>query len=741
MGTLDKDIEIDPDSNRRFFNRELSWLKFNDRVLEEAENPKNPLLERLRFLSISASNLDEFYMVRVAGLSSQVRNGITTPSQDGYTPERQLEKIRKRAMKLMIGQRKCWEDLRKLMSDEGLKVKTVEQLSKSEMADLTRIYEAQVKPLLTPITLDPAHPFPFIPNLGFGLLVSFSTQRQAEDRRALIPIPSNVPRFVQIYKSSNGRKATFVALEDVLAAFANDFFPKSTMKGQGLFRVTRDSDIEVDEKAEDLVLHFESLIKERRRGRVVRLRVNETMPATLKSYLFDSLQASDNEVYELDGLMGMSGLSQLIVKTRPDLLFGRFTARFPERIREHDGDCFAAIKQKDILVHHPYEEFDVVVQFLRQAALDPDVVAIKQTLYRTSDDSPIVAALIDAAERGKAVTALVELKARFDEATNLKWARDLERAGAHVVYGFIDYKTHAKISLVIRREGKKLQTYAHLGTGNYHAQNAKIYTDLALFTADPAYGRDVGKVFNFITSYNDPQNMEKIAVAPATLRPELEARIRTEIDNAKDGKPAAIWAKLNALVDVGIIDLLYEASGAGVQIDLVVRGICCLRPGVKGLSENIRVTSIVGRFLEHARIMCFGNGAKLPSAKAVVYFSSADWMPRNLNRRVETLVRVENSTVRRQIMNQIMVANLSDETNSWELQADGTYQRRDIEDVDEPFSAHAYFMNNPSLSGRGKALKYTAPGQPIRKGKKRGAMFNDNKPIEKTDPDDTRSAG
>ncbi len=728
-------------SERRFFNRELSWLMFNTRVLEEAGNPQNPLLERLRFLSISASNLDEFYMVRVAGLSSQVRSGITTTSQDGYTPERQLEKIRKRAFKLMRSQRKCWQKLRSEMSGEGLKVKAVDKLNDAELLNLTKVYESQIRPLLTPITLDPAHPFPFIPNLGFGLLLSFSTPGQIEERRALIPIPSNVPRFIQIYKSSNGRKATFVALEDALTAFANDFFVGSTLTGQGLFRLTRDSDIEVDEKAEDLVLHFETLLKARRRGRVVRLRVTESMPETLKSYLFESLGAAEHEVYELDGLMGMSGLSQLIVKTRPDLVFERFTARFPERIRDHDGDCFAAIKQKDILVHHPYEEFDVVVQFLRQAAADPNVVAIKQTLYRTSDDSPIVAALIDAAERGKAVTALVELKARFDEATNLKWARDLERAGAHVVYGFIDYKTHAKISLVLRREGRRLQTYAHLGTGNYHAQNAKVYTDLALFTADAAYGRDVGKIFNFITSYSPPQNLEKVAVAPTTLRPKIEDHIRAEIKNAKAGKPAAIWAKLNALVDTGIINLLYEASNAGVQIDLVVRGICCLRPGVKGLSENIRVTSIVGRFLEHARIMCFGNGAKLPSTKALVYFSSADWMPRNLDRRVETLVRVENPTVRRQVMNQIMVANLSDEANSWDLQADGKYIRRDTSDVDEPFSAHRYFMNNPSLSGRGKSLKYKAPSQPIRKGKKRTLKINDNAPAEPIGKDDTRSAG
>ena len=712
-----KITDIDMSSPRRFFNRELSWLKFNMRVLEEASHSANPSLERLRFLSISASNLDEFYMVRVAGLRTQVLAGVNTPSQDGYTPQRQLEKIRKQAAKLLTAQQACWKSLRKTLYKSGLKVKSVEDLSKTDRKTLKRIYTSEIMPLLTPIALDPAHPFPFIPNLGFGLVLELAQDGQKADLKALIPLPSNVPRFIRLHKSSGGKNQTFLALEDVIRHYASDFFTEHTVLSWGMFRITRDSDIAVDEKAEDLVLHFEYLLKKRRRGRVIRLTLNESLPEDMKSFLIDSFQARDEEVFECSGLMGMSGLTQLIVKERPDLMFKPFTARFPERIREHDGDCFAAIAQKDILVHHPYEEFDVVVQFLRQAAADPDVVAIKQTLYRTSDDSPIVLALIEAAERGKNVTALVELKARFDEETNLRWARDLERAGAHVVYGFIDYKTHAKVSLVLRREGKSLRSYVHLGTGNYHAHNAKVYTDLALFTADKAYGRDVGQVFNYVTSYSPPQNLEKLVIAPIGLRDRLTDHIRAEIAHARAGRPAHIWAKMNAIVDSQIIDLLYEASQAGVKIELVVRGICCLRPGITGLSENITVKSIVGRFLEHARIVCFGNGQALPNKDAHIYFSSADWMPRNLSRRVETLIRVENPTVRRQVMNQIMVANLNDETHSWDLQPRGHYVRRDISSIAQPFSAHTYFMNNPSLSGRGGSLKYDSPRTPIGRGK------------------------
>ncbi|WP_371396150.1 RNA degradosome polyphosphate kinase [Fretibacter rubidus] len=718
-------------ANSRYFDRELSWLFFNSRVLQEARNASVPLMERVRFLSISASNLDEFYMVRVAGLRTQVLAGMETPGVSGYTPVRQLQKIAKRARKIKSEQDRCWRSLKKLLHKQNVTVSTVAELSEEKRAVLDDIYATSILPLLSPIAVDPAHPFPFIPNLGFGMALSLKRRGNDEPLSALIPIPSHVPRFVCLSDSRKG--ADYVMIEDVLAHYAPALFPDFDLLDCGEFRVTRDSDIAIDEEAEDLVRHFEFLLKKRRRGRVIRLEVAHDLSPELKDFLIESFECWDEAVMESETIIGMTDLSQIISSRDPSLLFPPFTARFPERIREHDGNCFNAIAAKDILVHHPYEEFDVVVQFLEQAAFDPDVVAIKQTLYRTSDNSPIVKALIAAAERGIAVTALVELKARFDEETNLRWARDLERAGAHVVYGFIDYKTHAKVSLVLRKEAAGLRAYTHLGTGNYHVANAKIYTDLALFTADPVMGSDVGKLFNYVTSYSRPRDLEKLSIAPLSLRETLVSRIDTEIANAKAGVPAAIWIKLNALVDTDMIDKLYEASNAGVQIDLVVRGICCLRPGVEGMSENIRVKSIVGRFLEHSRIMCFGHGGLLPNADALIYFSSADWMPRNLNRRVETLIPVDDPTVRRQIMNQIMTANLNDTTNSWDLQASGQYLRRKVE-AEDAFSAHHYFMKNPSLSGRGRALEYSAPQDlsqtkpaPIKKSAKKDASNADAK--------------
>ena len=693
-------------SSKRYFNRELSWLFFNSRVLAEAKNSQVPLMERLRFLSISSSNLDEFYMVRVAGLRTQVLAGMTAESFDGYTPMRQLQKITRRTGKIIKSQGNCWRKLKGELEAQGITVKTVAALSESERENLDAIYHASILPLLSPLAVDPAHPFPFMPNLGFGMALSLKREGEADIMNALIPVPVHVPRFIVLHKGK--KSASYVMIEDVLDHYAASLFPDAAVLECGEFRVTRDSDIAIDEDAEDLVQHFKFLMKKRRRGRVIRLEVHADMPSTLKDFLVESFECWDEAVIETDSIVGMVDLSQLISSHYPALLFPPFQARFPERIREFDGDCLAAIAAKDILVHHPYEEFDVVVQFLEQAASDPNVVAIKQTLYRTSEDSPIVRALINAAERGKTVTALVELKARFDEESNMRWARDLERAGAHVVYGFIDYKTHAKVSLVIRKEGQGFRSYTHLGTGNYHAQNAKIYTDLALFTADQALGRDVGRLFNYVTSYSKPAELEKLVIAPIGLREKLYALIDAEIETAKSGGQGAIWVKLNALVDIDMIEKLYEASQAGVHIDLVVRGICCLRPGVAGMSENIHVKSIVGRFLEHSRIMCFGNGASLPNKDAAIYFSSADWMPRNLNRRIETLIPVEAPTVRDQVMNQIMIANLNDETNSWDLQPTGKYVRAEPMAA-KPFSAHEYFMQNPSLSGRGNALKIVAP--------------------------------
>jgi polyphosphate kinase len=694
----DAGITAPPAPRDRYTNRELSWLSFNRRVLAESENERYPLLERLRFLSISASNLDEFTMVRIAGLEGQVQRGIETQAIDGASPRQQLEAIRGQLLTLEDRQQKSLETLRTLLFEEGIMLAPIDRLEKDQLTWLGEYFESDILPLITPQAIDPSHPFPFVANKGIGVIFRLKRGRRKADLIEMVLIPSGAPRFVRV----PGEKAIYVAIEQLVTRFADQLFPGFKVLGDGVFRVIRDSDIEVEEEAEDLVRYFRTAIQRRRRGRTVLLELDEDCDETAEALLRDQLEVEEAMIVKSDGMLGLADLAVICNEPRPDLKFEPFSPRYPERILEHDGDCFAAIREKDIVIHHPFESFDVVVDFLRQAARDPAVVSIKQTLYRAGDQSPVIAALIEAALAGKAVTAVVELKARFDEERNIHWASELERAGVQVIYGFTEWKTHAKVSLVVRREEDGYRTYCHFGTGNYHPINAKIYTDLSFFTADPALGRDAAKMFNFITGYIQPDDLERIAVSPIGLQETLYQLIDAEIANAHAGKPAGIWVKLNSITYKPMIDKLYEASQAGVEIHMVVRGICSLRAGLPGVSENIRVKSVIGRFLEHSRVWAFANGKALPSRQAKVYLTSADAMSRNLMRRVEVMVPITNKTVHDQVLGQVMLANILDTEQSWQLGPDGQYHR--LRQEEGGFNCHQYFMANPSLSGRGAAL-------------------------------------
>ncbi len=709
--------ELGPDESP-YFNRELSWLQFNQRVLAEACNEAYPLLERLRFLSISGSNLDEFMMIRVAGLVGQVQRGLDTPSIDGRSPSQQLAAIREKLAELSAMQQSIWRSLREGLAGVDIHVADEERVSSEAHKWLKRYFLNEILPIITPQALDPAHPFPFVQNEGLGLLFTLTRNATGEQLIEMVLIPSALPRFVRVPDEVTGANgALYISIARLIQRYAGELFPGFTVQGDGLFRVLRDSDIEIAEEAEDLVRTFRSAIQRRRRGQVIQLEIDEDFDPAAEALLLDQLGINEAALIKTDGVIGVDGLAEIVREDRPDLKFDAYSPRFPERIREHDGDAFSAIREKDIIVHHPYESFEVVVDFIRQAAADPDVVAIKQTLYRAGSQSAVVGALIEAAEAGKSVTAVVELKARFDEEQNLQWAGKLERAGVQVIYGFTDWKTHAKVAMVVRREGDTFRTYCHLGTGNYHPVTARVYTDLSFFTADPKLGRDVAKMFNFVTGYVEPHALERIHIAPIDLREEIYTRIDTEIAHAQEGKPAAIWMKCNQLTDEGVIDRLYAASNAGVQVELVVRGICCLRPGIAGLSENIRVKSVIGRFLEHSRIYAFANGHPLPSIHAAVFIASADMMSRNLDRRVETLIPILNRTVHDQVLQQVLLANMLDSEQSWWLHPDGSYTRVETEPGARPFNCHRYFMTNPSLSGRGGALEAGAvPKLTLRRG-------------------------
>jgi len=681
----------------RFINRELSWLNFNERVLSESENNQNPLMERLRFLSISGNNLDEFHMVRVAGLYRQIKEKVFTRTDDGRTTRQQFNDVTKSLKLLLKKQQTVWDKLKKELGLKKTKILESKSELKNEKKKIEEIFRKNVYASLTPLAIDPAHPFPFLPSQSITMVCALKNKMDKLSY-SLVIFPPKLQRFFKISKPNN-----FVKAEDIIKNNMKIIFPDFKLINFSLIRIIRDSDIEFEEEAEDLILSFETALKKRRRGTVIGLYIQGRVEKKLLAFIKRSLKVDEERIFRVNSLLDINCLNEIVEKSNDEQLkFKKFKSRFPQRIKDFNGDCFSAIKKKDLIVHHPFESFDVVVNFIEQSASDKNVISIKQTLYRTSDNSPIVKALIKASNKGKSVTAVVELKARFDEEKNIKWAKDLEKAGVNIVYGFVKWKTHAKISLVTRKEQNEIISYVHFGTGNYHPINAKIYTDLSFFSCNSKLVDDALKVFNFITGYTTPKKMNLISYSPNLLRNDLNKYIQQEIENKQKGLPSGIWIKINSLIDKEIIDKLYFASQSGVKIKLIVRGICGLRPGIKNFSDNIEVKSIIGRFLEHSRIFCFSNGFNMPSPKNKVFISSADLMTRNLDRRIETFIPITNSTVHEQILSQIMISYLKDKQNSWILQPNGDYLKKNI---DKSFSAHNFFIRNPSLSGRGSSLK------------------------------------
>ena len=681
-----------------FFDRELSWLSFNERVLSQYLRPDFPLGEKLRFIAISANNLDEFFMVRIAGLRQLKKRGyLTIPGSDQKLDEL-LARVIDRSAKLRLQQQAAFNCI---LSQLGkvCEITDIKNLNKQELHWLNNQFSESILPLLSPTTLDPIHPFPFIQNKGKGLLLELLTQKD-ELIRAVIRLPDSCPRFIRI----SGASLRFVKVEDAITKFVNLIFPKYKIKKAGMFRVLRDSEMQIDDEASDLLSQFESSLKRRRRGEIVSLVISDNFSKATLNFLKREMRADTSAIYQISGFVGLQDVDEILRHLPQKLLFKKWNARLPRRIIDFNQDIFAAIKQKDLLVHHPFEEFGVVIKLLEQAANDPDVLAIRQTLYRTTSGSPIAKALIKAAENGIAVTAVIELKARFDEENNIKLARELEKAGAQVTYGLGQLKVHSKLSLIMREEDKKIVSYVHCGTGNYHPTNSETYTDFSFFTCEKSICEDVRLIFNFLTSYIQPDNLVRSKISPNSSHQWFLDCLDNEIRNAKAGKPAFFLGKANALQEKTIIEKLYDASNAGVEITLFVRGICGLRPGVIGMSENIKVFSIIGRFLEHGRFYVFGNGDAMGSKQNELFLSSADLMHRNFFNRIEVFLPILNTTLRKQFFEQIIPALISDNVNRWELKDDGRY----IPNVPKTknFSSQDFFMKTISLSGQGSGSEH-----------------------------------